>query len=52
MNIRFLAPCLTDVTVKAEVIKSGRTMCPVSVDLDDTEGKHVAVTQANYMLLA
>src|SRR5215471_16283449 len=27
MNIRFLAPCLTDVHVKARVIKFGRVMC-------------------------
>jgi uncharacterized protein (TIGR00369 family) len=51
MNIRFLAPCLTDVTVKATVIKLGRTLCPVSVDLYDVAGKHVAVAQVNYMLI-
>ena len=51
MNIRFLAPCLTDVHVKARVIKHGRVMCPVAVDLFDTAGKLVAVAQVNYMLL-
>jgi uncharacterized protein (TIGR00369 family) len=51
MNIRFLAPCLTDVTVRATVIKLGRTLCPVSVDLYDATGKHVAVAQVNYMLI-
>jgi uncharacterized protein (TIGR00369 family) len=51
MNIRFLAPCLTDVHVKARVIKLGRLMCPVAVDLFDTSGKLVAVAQVNYMLL-
>lgn len=51
MNIRFLAPCLTDVHVKARVIKRGRLMCPVAVDLTDTAGKLVAVAQVNYMLL-
>jgi uncharacterized protein (TIGR00369 family) len=51
MNIRFLAPCLTDVTVKANVIKLGRTLCPVSVDLYDAAGIHVAVAQVNYMLI-
>jgi len=51
MNIRFLAPCLSDVTAKATVIKTGRTMCPVSVDLYDETEKHVAVAQVNYMLL-
>jgi len=51
MNIRFLAPCLTDVHVNARVIKFGRLMCPVAVDLFDTAGKLVAVAQVNYMLL-
>jgi uncharacterized protein (TIGR00369 family) len=51
MNIRFLAPCLSDVTAKAKVIKLGRTMVPVSVDLFDSSKRHVAVAQVNYMLL-
>ena len=51
MNIRFLAPCLTDVAVTARVIKRGRLLCPVAVDLFDTAGKQVAVAQVNYMLL-
>jgi uncharacterized protein (TIGR00369 family) len=51
MNIRFLAPCLTDVTAKATVIKFGRTLCPVSIDLFDAAEKHVAAAQVNYMLL-
>jgi uncharacterized protein (TIGR00369 family) len=51
MNIRFLAPCLTDVCAKARVIKFGRTLCPVAVDLFDSENRHVAVAQVNYMLL-
>jgi len=52
MNIRFLAPCLSDVTAKAKVIKLGRTMVPVSVDLFDSADRHVAVAQVNYMLLS
>jgi uncharacterized protein (TIGR00369 family) len=51
MNIRFLAPCLSDVQAKARVIKRGRVMCPVAVDLLDAGGKLVAVAQVNYMLL-
>lgn len=51
MNIRFLAPCLSDVHAKARVIKFGRVMCPVAVDLFDATGKLVAVAQVNYMLL-
>ena len=51
MNIRFLAPCLSDVTAKAKVIKLGRTLCPVSVNLYDATKKHVAVAQVNYILI-
>ena len=51
MNIRFLSPCLSDVTAKAKLIKLGRTLCPVSVDLFDTAGKLVAVAQVNYIIL-
>ena len=51
MNIRFLAPCLSDVTAKAKVIKIGQTLCPVSIDLYDATKKHVAVAQVNYILL-
>ena len=51
MNIRFLAPCLTDVIARARVIKRGRSMCPVAVDLVDESGTLVAVAQVNYMLL-
>ncbi len=51
MNIRFLAPCLTDVMAEAKVIKLGKTLCPVGVDLFDTEHRRVAVAQVTYMRL-
>ena len=51
MNIRFLAPCLSDLRVRARVIKRGRLLCPVAVDLFDAGNKLVAVAQVNYMLL-
>ena len=51
MNIRFLAPCLSDVTAKARVIKFGRTMCPATVDLFDDRDNLVAVAQVNYIIL-
>lgn len=51
MNIRFLAPCLTDVTADARVIKLGRTLCPVAVDLFDAAGAKVAVAQVTYIRL-
>lgn len=51
MNIRFLAPCLTDVRVKAKVIKPGKLICPVAVDLFDMNDKLVAVAQVAYVIL-
>ena len=51
MNIRFLAPCHSDVTAKAHLIKFGKTMCPVAVELFDEDHKMVAVAQVNYILL-
>lgn len=51
MNIRFLAPCLTDLTVRATVIKFGRTLSPMAVDLYDENQQHLAVAQVNYFLL-
>ena len=51
MNIRFLAPCRSDATAVATVLKFGRTLCPVSVDLHDANGVAVAVAQVTYMRL-
>ena len=52
MNIRFLAPCLSAVTVTARVVKLGRTMVPVTVDLFDATQRHIALAQVNYIRLA
>lgn len=52
MNIRFLAPCNTDLTAEARTIKVGKTMCPTEINLYDDNRKHVAVAQVNYMRLA
>ena len=51
MNIRFLAPCNSDATARARVIKFGRTIVPIHVDLYDAAGKHVALAQVTYMRL-
>jgi uncharacterized protein (TIGR00369 family) len=51
MNIRFLAACRTDVTAAAQVIKHGKTLVPVSVELFDENKTKVAVAQVNYMKL-
>ena len=49
MGIRFLAPCRSDLKVRAQVIKFGRTLCPVAVDLFDDSGILVAVAQVSYI---
>lgn len=51
MNIRFLAPCRSDVTAVATVIKYGKTLAPVAVDLFDEKGIKVAIAQVNYMII-
>lgn len=51
MSIRFLARCVSDVTAEARIIKFGRTLCPVAVDLYDAGGIKVAVAQVTYMRL-
>jgi acyl-coenzyme A thioesterase PaaI-like protein len=43
---------MTDVTAKCRVIKAGKTMLPVEVNLYDSHGRHVAVAQVNYMCLS
>jgi uncharacterized protein (TIGR00369 family) len=51
MNIRFLAPCKSDVRAVAKVIKYGKTLSPVAVDLYDSKNVKVAIAQVNYMVL-
>jgi len=51
MNIRFLAPCLSDLTARAKGIKFGRSLSPMAVDLYDENDKHVAIAQVNYIVL-
>lgn len=41
MNIRFLAPCRSDATAYARIIKFGKTLCPVSVEVRDTNDVQV-----------
>ncbi len=51
MSIRFFAACRTDVRAVARVIKHGKTLAPVAVDMYDMNNKHVAVAQVNYIIL-
>lgn len=49
MNIRFLAKCLTDVKVHAKVIKNGKTLSLMQINLFDLNDKLVAIAQVNYI---
>lgn len=51
LTIRFLAACIGDVTAEAHVVKVGRTLCPVRVDLFDPGGRQVATSLVTYMRL-
>ena len=51
MNIRFLAPCNSAATARARIIKFGRTLVPIHVDLYDDQGRHIALAQVTYMRL-
>ena len=51
MSIRFLAPCLSDAFAKAEVIKIGRTLCPVTVNLFDSRNRQVAPVSYTHLTL-
>ncbi len=52
MFVRYLSPCLTDVQAAARVIKLGRTLCPVQVDLFDAGGVAMATGVVTYMRVA
>ncbi|QOJ14546.1 MAG: PaaI family thioesterase [Planctomycetia bacterium] len=49
MHVRYLGACAGDVRVEARVIKLGRTLCPVSVEMFDPEGRLAAVGQVTYI---
>ena len=49
INIRYLAPCLGDAFAEGRIIKLGKTLCPVSVNVYDTAGTHVAAATVTYI---
>jgi uncharacterized protein (TIGR00369 family) len=51
MNIRFLAPVRERVVARARVLKVGRSLCPIVVDLEDAAGRLVAHAGMTYMRL-
>lgn len=51
LNIHYHNPCIGDVTAEGRVIKLGRTLCPVRVELFDPKGLLVATSQVCYIRL-
>jgi len=49
MNIRFLAPVHDRVTATAQVLKVGKTLCPLVTELHDDTGRLVAHAGMTYM---
>lgn len=49
LHIRYLNPCMGDAFARARVIKFGRTLCPVHVELSDQHEKPVAIAQVTYL---
>ena len=51
LNVTYLNAATTDVVAEARVLRSGRTIAYVQVDVRDTEGTLVAVGRATYLIL-
>ena len=51
MNIRFLAPVRDRIVAHARVLKVGRSLCPITVDLVDEKERLVAHAGMTYMRL-
>jgi uncharacterized protein (TIGR00369 family) len=51
MNIRFLAPVRERIVAHARVLKAGRSLCPILVDLVNGDGRMVAHAGMTYMRL-
>lgn len=49
LHIRYLNPCQGDALARARVIKIGRTLCPVHVELSDEQERPVAIAQVTYL---
>ncbi len=51
LAVRYLNPCVGDVTATGRVIKLGRTLCPVAVEILDAAGVPVVAANVCYMRL-
>lgn len=52
LNIHYHNPCIGDVTAEGRLIKLGRTLCPVRVELFDPAGVLVATASVCYIRLS
>ena len=52
LNIHYHNPCIGDVTAEGRVIKLGRTLCPVQVELFAPDGVLVATSRVCYIRLS
>ncbi len=51
LAVRYVNPCIGDVTASGRVIKIGRTLCPVAVEIFDAAGTLVVAANVCYMRL-
>lgn len=51
MNIRYLLPCQTQLTIEARALRIGKTLCPVEAELFDEDNKLVAKASVTYIRL-
>ncbi|MBL8879499.1 MAG: PaaI family thioesterase [Phycisphaerales bacterium] len=49
LDVRYLNPCMGDVTAEGRVIKLGKTLCPVEVRMSDAADKLVAIATVTYI---
>ena len=51
LNVTFLNAATSDLTAEGRVLRSGRSVAFVQVDVRDSEGKAIAVGRATYMII-
>ena len=51
LNVTFLNAATSDLTAEGRVLRSGRSVAFVQVDVRDAEGKAIAVGRATYMII-
>lgn len=52
LDIRYLAPCMSAVTATGRLLKLGRTLCPVQIEMFDDQQRMVATGIVTYVRLS